>query len=167
MTYKRDPLAPSRAMMKEKNLVLTPQQLARFWSRVSKMQQGDCWLWQGSLCTKGYARFTAQMTQFQAHRISYMIHHGPIPDGLVCDHLCRVRHCVNPAHLEPVTSAENTRRGDIANVRRAEKAAMTHCKRGHPFSAENVFFHKKTGKRACRECKRMHHRNWYSRKVAR
>lgn len=75
---------------------------------------------------------------------------GPIPDGLQIDHLCRVRHCVNPAHLEPVTIAENVRRG---------AAAQTHCKYGHEYTPENTVIHH--GGRECRTCNRIRSRRRY------
>ena len=78
-----------------------------------------------------------------AHRVAYELQVGPIPVGLQLDHLCRVRSCVNPAHLEPVTSAENTRRG--------LRAMKTHCPQGHPYAGENLLI-RPTGQRRCRTC---------------
>lgn len=78
---------------------------------------GGCWLWQGALNTKGYAVLSVGGRggrRHYAHRLSYEIHVGPIPAGLQIDHLCRVRRCVNPAHLEPVTNRENVLRGIAA-----------------------------------------------------
>ena len=85
-----------------------------------------------------------------AHRWSYEYHVGPIPDGLVLDHLCRNPPCVNPAHLEPVTQVENLRRGEGWS---GENARKTHCPEGHPYEASNTRI-RKDGSRACRECMR-------------
>jgi hypothetical protein len=82
------------------------------------------------------------------HRVVYEALVKPIPVGLVLDHLCRVRHCVNPAHLEPVTQRENVLRGETAP---AANKAKTHCVRGHPFSGQNLIL-RKSGVRECRTC---------------
>lgn len=80
----------------------------RFFAKVEKTN--DCWLWRAAT-TVGYGVFKrATKVLVYAHRWSYEHHVGPIPEGLHIDHLCRVRACVNPAHLEPVTLAENNRR---------------------------------------------------------
>lgn len=87
---------------------------ARFWSKVEKADPGDCWLWTGVIDQAGYGRIDLGKTNYQAHRFSYEINVGPIPEGLEIDHVhawgCRHHHCVNPAHLEAVTGAENKRR---------------------------------------------------------
>lgn len=85
----------------------------RFWAKVTKTD--NCWLWTGAL-SSGYGRIGIGPSSAgldYAHRISYRLHHGPIPEGLFIDHLCRVRRCVNPAHLEAVTQAENNRRAHV------------------------------------------------------
>lgn len=70
-----------------------------------------CWLWIGYRYSNGYGAITHERKQILVHRWAYERFVGPVPDGLTIDHLCAVRHCVNPDHLEPVTGAENTRRG--------------------------------------------------------
>lgn len=104
-----------------------------------------CWLWKGALYL-GYGRIKVGRSQtFMAHRWSYEHFVGPIPEGKQLDHLCRVRHCVNPAHLEPVTIAENVLRGEGPFAQNARK---THCKHGHPIDGTQ-----KSG-RECRTCRR-------------
>lgn len=80
----------------------------RFWTHVEKTE--GCWLWTGSLTYDGYALFRVGSERTGAHRWSWIFANGPIPDGMQLDHLCRVRNCVRPDHLEVVTPAENTRR---------------------------------------------------------
>lgn len=88
----------------------------RFWRKVVKTE--TCWVWRGALDDLGYGRFSVGRTgsspfrrQVRAHRYAWELDRGPIPEGLVIDHLCGRRSCVNPDHLEPVTIEENTRRG--------------------------------------------------------
>lgn len=87
----------------------------RFFSKVTAVPLAGCWLWMGC-CSNGYGHMRRQKRCVLAHRFSYELHKGPIPEGLELDHLCRIPSCVNPDHLEPVTSAENTRRGRWGEV---------------------------------------------------
>jgi hypothetical protein len=73
--------------------------------------QGECWLWQGSKYNVGYGLFVWAGQRWPAHRFVYTLFVGVIPFGLVLDHTCRQKACVNPEHLEPVTQGENVRRG--------------------------------------------------------
>lgn len=112
-----------------------------------------CWTWSLSLNPKGYAMVDiggrkGLRVLKMAHRMSYEAHVGPIPAGLVIDHLCRNRACVNPEHLEPVTPAENIRRG----LQGVLRPIPTHCRRGHAFTPENN--DSKTGGVHCRACER-------------
>ena len=130
----------------------------RFWKYVDKSDDGGCWSWTGSLDGHGYGTLglTGGKRRRGAHRISYELHVGPIPAGLDLDHLCRNPRCVNPAHLEPVTRGENTRRG-IALKRVSEIAeARTACGNGHAWTPENTYIDP-CGRRRCRECMRA---NW-------
>jgi hypothetical protein len=117
--------------------------LERFMEKVDRT--GSCWLWTGTISRKGYGMFWPTAKGTPAHRWSYEHYVGPIPDGLQIDHLCRVRHCVNPAHLEPVTSKENQVRSPF------NPAARTHCPQGHPYDEENTYRHP-DNRRACRTC---------------
>lgn len=90
---------------------------ARWWSYVEKTE--SCWEWMGHRDPAGYARFQMGQSNGKAYRVGYELLVGPIPEGLTLDHVyargCRHTHCVNPAHLEPVTASENTRRRWEAN----------------------------------------------------
>lgn len=125
----------------------------RFWAKVNKTD--SCWLWTGAI-VRGYGVFTPVIPGplLRAHRYSYELLVGPIPDGLQIDHLCRTPLCVNPAHLEPVTPRENTLRG---NTFQAKNLAKTHCVNGHEFTPENTLLRKPSprlpnGGRWCRTC---------------
>lgn len=103
-----------------------------------------CWEWTAGRTTGGYGAVRMPGTASAAHRAMYVLLVGPVPDGLHLDHLCRVRHCVNPDHLEPVTQAENNRRA---------AAAVTHCPRGHAYTESNTY-RRNRGSRDCRACNR-------------
>jgi hypothetical protein len=116
----------------------------RFWAKVDA--SGPCWLWTASLIPFGYGQFGAESgVNVRAHRFAYELLVGPIPEGMQLDHLCRVRHCVNPDHLEPVTHKEH--------MRRSVRARRNHCKYGHPFDQRNTSV-RTDGARACKTCMR-------------
>lgn len=73
-------------------------------------EASGCWIWEGALHVYGYGKFYRNQKRDPAHRVGWELYKGPIPSGMVLDHLCRRKNCVNPDHLEPVTVAENTRR---------------------------------------------------------
>lgn len=135
-----------------------PTLIERFWRHVDKAGPlpkwapflGPCWLWTGSTKEAGYGQFNAEKRNVRAHRFAYELVVGPIPAGLELDHLCMVTGCVNPAHLEAVTKAENLRRaGGWAGV----NARKTKCDNGHPFDEDNTYVDGK-GRRSCRACHR-------------
>lgn len=132
----------------------------RFWYNVDKSGPpghhfethediGPCWLWFGAVGKNGYGYFyrgqrDGRDHQVLAHRFAYEISIGPIEQPQL-DHLCRVRRCVNPAHLEPVTAKTNNKRGCAARPKR------THCGNGHEWTPGNIYT-KKNGGRACKRC---------------
>lgn len=123
----------------------------RFWAKVRKSD--GCWVWLGEISHNGYGRFSlTHRKHVQAHRFAYERSVGPIPVGLVIDHLCRTRNCVNPVHLTTVTIGENVRRGIGPAVAGARMRAKTHCPSGHPYDAENTRLYQ--GRRYCRACRR-------------
>lgn len=107
-----------------------------------------CWLWGFKPDRAGYGGISVRGKTQPAHRVSYEVFRGPIPAGLVLDHLCRTPACVNPSHLEPVTNRENILRGTSFS---AVNASKTHCHQGHPLSAENLYISGR-GYRHCRAC---------------
>lgn len=128
----------------------------RFWVKVNKEgpipdycpELGPCWLWTGALNKRtGYGNFGKP--QKLPHRVAYELCVGPIPEGLELDHLCRIRHCVNPTHLEPVTTQVNQLRSTSVSARNAVK---THCDNGHLFDEKNTLISR--GRRTCRACNR-------------
>ena len=117
-----------------------------FWTKVNKTD--TCWLWTDSLNNGGYAFFTCGGEHYSAHRYSYELRNGPILDGFTIDHLCRVRHCVNPDHLEVVSQYENTARGE-------GHGHETYCPQGHLYSGKNLYI-TPDGSRQCRICRRVY-----------
>ena len=119
------------------------------WNKVTR--EGDCWVWQGSRSNNGYGSiFHNGRDGYMPHRLSYELLVGPIPQGLVIDHLCKNKHCVNPKHLEPVTPRVNILRG---NGLAAQNSRKTICVRGHEFSDNNTRI-RKDGARICIVCER-------------
>lgn len=92
-----------------------------------------CWVWQRAVLKTGYGSLRIAGRTVRAHRHYYEKHRGPIPQGLVLDHLCRNRRCVNPDHLEPVTFEENCRRGAQAKLTHEQVAEIRRrAARGEP-----------------------------------
>lgn len=137
---------------------------SRFWSKISPDPESGCWRWVGGLGPHGYGKYWSEgKTKGQAHKMVYEKLVGPVPEGLELDHLCRVRCCVNPDHLEPVTHAENIRRSPLIaqafSARVEEQKAITHCPQGHEYTEENTKRDKR-GCRLCRICQRAAQAKW-------
>lgn len=121
---------------------------ALIWEHVNKNGPDGCWIWEGLIPSNGYGIITmtdaARKYTVMTHRWAYEQLVGPIPKGYTIDHLCRVRACMNPDHLQPVPHKINLRRAPRNNW----------CKRGHPLRDSNLYHYKSKGKpkRRCREC---------------
>jgi hypothetical protein len=134
------------------------------WETGRKWPDVPCVNWPGRISRFGYGIIeTGRGTQRRAHVIVHERLIGPKPEGMVIDHLCRNRACVNPLHMEIVTHRENTLRGEGITAVNARK---TVCKRGHPLSGENVRMTSKG--RHCIACNKIiGHQSYLKRKAAR
>lgn len=130
----------------------TPEQ--RFWAKVKKDAPDGCWLWMSTIMKNGYGHFRVGAKKVYAHRFSYVLANGPIQTGCDLDHLCRVRHCVNPSHLEAVPRRVNLLRGETLVAANARK---THCPQGHPYTQDNTYTYH--GSRQCMTCRTERDRN--------
>lgn len=128
---------------------------SRFWSKVDQESNAPCWLWIAATMHHGYGSAWHDGQFWQAHRLSYTVHRGPIAAGLVLDHTCRTPRCVRPDHLEPVPQRTNILRGGSFAAVNASKTA---CDNGHDF-AEHGYV-SKAGRRICRPCTRERQRRW-------
>ena len=122
----------------------TPRE--RFDAKWQNDDESGCWIWTGSRTGDGYGQFRLDGRTTMAYRAAYLLYVGPVGDGLDIDHLCRNPSCVNPEHLEPVSHAENVRRG-------LRGALTTHCPSGHAYTDENTYITPE-GRRKCRGCNR-------------
>ena len=146
--------------------------IERFMLRVQKSDNG-CWNWTAFKTPDGYGIFClAKNKNTSAHRFSYTHHIGEIPAGLEIDHICSVRSCVNPAHLEVVTHQENVQRGKqrggYANNGKElalAKRSKTHCPSGHPYAGENLVIDSSSGGRRCKICTNEKSRRYQIRKL--
>ncbi len=143
---------------------IAPIDPARFWRHVdSSGGLLACWPWTAGMDRYGYGehrQITAGKRRYwRAHRLAFEMTVGPIPDGLVIDHLCRNRSCCNPAHMEPVTPAENTRRGESGIVLGTRLRSREACPNGHPY-VEGSYRIRNGRWRVCVECARARRRRW-------
>lgn len=130
-------------------MTLTPARLRAFMRNVEKPAGEDgCWLWRGATNAKGYG--VCAMSD-GAHRVAYEWMVGPIADGMEVDHLCRNKQCVNPHHLEPVTSSENVRRAK----EHGPFALRRYCRRGHALTDKSSWVSPSRGSVMCRACRQL------------
>lgn len=133
----------------------------RFWQKVNKSgpipivrpDLGPCWIWTASTDNHGYGQFNNGTTIVKAYAHATTLAGIEVPRGYTRDHLCRVRLCVNPEHIEVVTRGENVRRGEAGQKTGAKNRAKTHCKHGHEFTDDNTYINS-NGNRACKTCMR-------------
>lgn len=136
--------------------------LIRFFNKIDDSQ--SCWIWKGTVMKNGYGYFEFYYKMYRAHRLSYELFKGEIPDGMQLDHLCRNRACVNPDHLEIVTCKENLSRGLTGKVNNPQ-TKKTHCPKGHELTEDNLTkYTAKLGFRRCLICTREYHKQ-YQRKL--
>lgn len=139
----------------DRDVHMTDEQVAHFHAKYR--EANGCHLWTARLDRDGYGMHkVGKPNVFRAHRVAYMLAHGPIPTDQQLDHLCRNRACVNPDHLEPVTT--------LVNTRRSERVASMYCPNGHPRSTANVRVNR-DGARSCRPCHRAAARRYRARKA--
>lgn len=133
--------------MVEGQMTFSDEDLKRLKERfLAKTNKTDgCWLWVGATGSNGYGQMQFGPRKQQAHRISYQLFVGPIPENLTLDHICRIRNCVNPYHVRPMTMIENSRIGNRFTAR-------PKCHKGHAYTPENTKLYR--GYRVCRRCKR-------------
>jgi hypothetical protein len=137
---------------------LTPDQInylqRRVKERITVEDRGfrtPCWVSDRATQRFGYTKFGYRGRTLLTHRVSYQVFVGPIPTGLVIDHLCRVPACCNPEHLEPVTNQINLLRGEGFV---AQQARRTHCPRGHALEGDNIYRRPDgSNRRECRTCR--------------
>ena len=131
---------------------VTDAQVQRFWDTVAPGDLGACWSWPKCVDRSGYGHvFVGEKKRktnrcVKAHRLAYTLLRGEIGDGLVVDHVCKNRKCVNPWHLEQVRQGENLARG-------ATNTSKTHCPQGHEYTEENTY-NRSNGNRSCKVCGR-------------
>ena len=124
----------------------------RLLDKISPEPNSGCWLWLGAMTGNRYGSIKFKQKSAPVHRVSYTVFKGEIPAGFEIDHLCRVKCCINPDHLEAVLHKVNLLRGKSPSANNARK---THCSHGHAFTPENTYIQPSNGGRLCRICKRI------------
>lgn len=147
--YRRRFVVPSNCVSQAPNSSDSDSLALRFFEKVSKIDNATgCWSWKGAIDAHGYGSFVIEGLTQKAHRVSYEISKGEIAEGLVIDHICKNKACVNPEHLRAISRIENVMIGDRPTAINARK---THCNKGHELKGENLKVYK--GKRYCQKCK--------------
>jgi len=130
---------------------------------VATRQDNECWVWPGTHNSTGYPMVGRDGKTTGAHRASYELRYGPIPEGLEADHTCETRSCWNPDHIEPTTRHENIMRGTGPEVTQRRHRNVSHCPQGHEYTPENTYTHRNRkgyDLRTCRACSRERTRTW-------
>ena len=139
----------------------------RLLSKIKKTE--TCWLWEGQKNVNGYgkigigSRTDKTNRMVYAHRLSYEIYVGPIPEYLTINHICKVRNCVNPSHLEAITLIENLKKADLGKNTGLKQRSKTHCPSSHEYDKRNVRI-ARDGSRKCKPCQTKRSREWYQKK---
>lgn len=139
----------------------------RFLSKIRRDPDTGCWLWTGATNSNGYGQIKVDGRTTYAHRFAYEVARGPVPAGMELDHLCSVRRCVRPSHLEAVDHRTNLLRGQTTTAAMANRnGQVTHCPQGHPYDEANTY--RWGGRRHCKACHAARQRRRYhARKAAR
>ena len=124
---------------------MTNKQLKNYIEERITIDKNGCWIWKNKPHKFGYSYGSINKKSWRIHRLSYIVFKAKIPKNKVIDHLCRVRNCVNPEHLEAVSQKENLNRGNSKGKRKT-------CKNGHKFTKESTYFYKK-GRYNCKYCR--------------
>lgn len=118
---------------------------------LSKVEKTDsCWLWRGGFNSRKYGKMYADKKSWLAHRLSFTLFNGPIPDGLHVCHSCDVPACVNPDHLWVGTAKDNIR--DAVDKGHFKRTKKTHCRKGHDYSVAGVYYRVRTNGSVYRSC---------------
>lgn len=125
----------------------------KFFENVIKTD--DCWLWIGSKASTGYGDFRSNNVRYKAHRYSYLIHYGKLPNKFIC-HKCNNPLCVNPSHLYAGDALNNV--SDMIKAGRQNNQVKTHCPNGHEYTPDNTYIHK-NGSRRCKSCAKLYSKN--------
>ena len=127
------------------------------------IDENKCWNWTGHITKNGYGVTSISSKQYMAHRYTYEWKFGKIKDGLVIDHLCRNRKCVNPDHLEAVSLQENINRGLLGNLKHLRdmpySKTRTHCPLGHELIGDNLYITKR-GFKSCQICSKEYQKKY-------
>ena len=138
--------------------------MKHFWSKISPEPNSGCWLWAGHIKPNGYGEQRVKGRLYLAHRLSWFLHFGDIPPGLLVCHRCDNRACVCPTHL--ILGSHQDNHDDMTKKGRRKtppNVGITHCSKGHQFSNGNTYRHGR--KRVCRECQRRAAREYQRRKA--